>query len=39
MKAASDKSHFFFTCVKFLGHIIFEGTLITPLKLRIDAIL
>ena len=37
MKAAPDKSHFFLTRVKFLGHII-EGNTITPLKSRIDAI-
>ena len=39
MKAASDKSHFFLTCVKFLGHIISEGNTITPLKSQVDAIL
>ena len=38
MKAAPDKSHFFFTRVKFLGHII-EGNTIVPLKSRIDAII
>ena len=38
LKAGPDKSHFFLTHVKFLGHII-EGTTITPFKLRIDAIL
>ena len=37
MKAARDKSHFFLTRVKFLGHIIEKYT-ITPLKSRIDAI-
>ena len=37
MKAAPDKSHFFFTRVNFLGHIIERNT-ITPLKSRIDAI-
>ena len=37
MKAAPDKSHFFLTCAKFLGHII-ETDTITPLKSRIDAI-
>ena len=37
MKAAPDKSHFFQTRVKFLGHIIEKNT-ITPLKSRIDAI-
>ena len=37
MKAAPDKSHFFLTRVKFLGHIIKKDT-ITPLKSRIDAI-
>ena len=37
LKAAPDKSHFFLTRVKFLGHII-ERNLITPLKSRIDAI-
>ena len=37
MKAASDKSHFFLTRVKFLGHIIERNT-ITPLKTPIDAI-
>ena len=36
-KAAPDKSHFFLTRVKFLGHIIERNT-ITPLKIRIDAI-
>ena len=36
-KAAPDKSHFFLTRVKFLGHII-EKNNITPLKSRIDAI-
>ena len=37
MEAAPDKSHFFVTRVKFLGHIIEKNT-ITPLKSRIDAI-
>ena len=37
VKAAPDKSHFFLTRVKFLGHIIERNT-ITPLKSRIDAI-
>ena len=37
MKADPDKSHFFLTRVKFLGHIIEKNT-ITPLKSRIDAI-
>ena len=37
MKAAPDKSHFFLTRIKFLGHIIERNT-ITPLKSRIDAI-
>ena len=37
MKAAQDKSHFFLTQVKFLGHIIERNT-ITPLKYCIDAI-
>ena len=37
MKAAPDKSHFIFTRVKFLGHIIEKNT-ITPMKSRIDAI-
>ena len=36
MKAASDKSQFFLTRLKFLGHIIERNT-ITPLKLRTDA--
>ena len=36
-KAAPDKSHFFLTRVKLLGHII-EKNNITPLKSRIDAI-
>ena len=36
MKAAPDKSHFFLTRVKFIGHIIEKNT-ITPLKSRIDA--
>ena len=37
MKAAPDKSHFFLTSVKFLGHNI-ERNAITPLRSRIDAI-
>ena len=37
MKPAPDKSHFFLTRVKFLGHVIERNT-ITPLKSRIDAI-
>ena len=37
MKAVSDKSHFFLTRVKFLGHIV-ESNTITPLKSRIHAI-
>ena len=37
LKAAPDKSHFFLTRVKFLGHYIERNT-ITPLKSRIDAI-
>ena len=37
MNAAPDKSHFFLTRVKFLGHTI-ERNAKTPLKLRIDAI-
>ena len=37
LKAATDKSHFFLTRVKFLGHNIERNT-ITPLKSRIDAI-
>ena len=37
LKAASDKSHFFLTRVKLLGHNI-ERKTITPLKSRIDAI-
>ena len=37
MKAAPDKSHFFLTRVKFLGHIIERNT-ITPLKSRIHAV-
>ena len=37
LKAAPDKSHFFLTRVKFLGHNIKRNT-ITPLKSRIDAI-
>ena len=36
LKAAPDKSHFFLTRVKFLGHNI-ERKTITPLKSRIDA--
>ena len=38
VKAAPDKSNFFFTHIKFLGHSI-EGNTITPLKFRIDAIM
>ena len=37
LKAAPDKSHFFLTRVKFLGHYVERNT-ITPLKSRIDAI-
>ena len=37
MKAAPDKSHFFLTRVKILGHIIEKET-ITPLKSRDDAV-
>ena len=37
LKAAPDKSHFFITRVKFLGHNI-ERETITSLKSRIDAI-
>ena len=37
MKAAPDKSQFFLTRVKFLGHII-ESNTITPFKSRIHAI-
>ena len=37
LKAAPDKSRFFLTSVKFLGHN-FEQNTITPLKSRIDAI-
>ena len=37
MKAAPNKSHFFLTRVKFLGHNIERNT-ITPIKTRIDAI-
>ena len=37
LKAAPDKSHFFLTKVKFLGHNI-ERKTITPLKSRLDAI-
>ena len=37
MKAAPDKSHFFLTRVRFLGHIIERNT-ITPLKSQIHAI-
>ena len=37
MKAAPDKSHFFLTRVKFLGHIVEKNT-ITQLKSREDAI-
>ena len=38
MKAASDKSRYFLTTVKFLGHI-FEGNTINPLESRLVAIL
>ena len=37
LKAAADKSHFFLTREKFLGHII-EGNTITTLNSGIDAI-
>ena len=37
MKAVSDKSRFFVTRVKFLGHIVERNTL-TPLKSRVDAV-
>ena len=37
MKAAPDKSHFFITRIKFLGHIVEKKT-ITQLKAREDAI-
>ena len=37
LKAAPNKSHFFLTRVKFLGHNIERNT-INPLKSRIDAI-
>ena len=37
MKTAPDKSNFYLTRVKFLGHIIEKDTL-TPLKSQIDAI-
>ena len=37
VKAAPDKSHFFLTCVKLLGHIIEKNT-ITPLKSCINEI-
>ena len=37
LKAIPDKSHFFLTRVKFLGHNIERNT-ITPLKSRVDAI-
>ena len=37
LKAAPDKSHFFLTRIKFLGHNI-ERETITPLKSRIDVI-
>ena len=37
MKAAPDKSDFFLTRVKFLGHV-FETNPITPIKSRIDAV-
>ena len=38
MKSAPDISHFFLTLLIIIGHII-EGNTISPLKLRIDAIL
>ena len=38
MKAVPDKSHFFLTRLKFLGHNIEENTII-PLNSRIDAII
>ena len=38
MKAAPDKSHFFFTCVQYLGHII-DGNTNTTLKYRIDVVI
>ena len=38
MKAAPEKSHFFLTRVKFLGHNIERNT-ITPLKSHINAII
>ena len=37
LKAAPEKSRFFLTRVKFLGHILERNTII-PLKSRIDAI-
>ena len=37
MKANPNKSHFFLTRVKFLGHIIEKNT-ITTLKSQLDAI-
>ena len=37
LKAAPNKSHFFLTRVKFLGHC-FERNTVDPLKSRIDAI-
>ena len=37
LKVAPNKSHFFLTRIKFIGHIIEKNT-ITPLKYRIDAI-
>ena len=37
MRVSPDKSYFFLTRVKFLGHIIEKNT-ITPMKSRIDAI-
>ena len=37
MKTGPDKSNFFFTRVKFLGHIIEKNT-INPLKSRIDSV-
>ena len=38
LKAAPDKSRFFLTRVKVLGHII-DGNTLTSLKSRIDAII
>ena len=37
MKAAPDRSHFFLTRIKLLGHFI-ERNIITPLNSRIDSI-